>query len=440
MIEISWLVRMSETVLAVPFVVILLVGIYLTIKTKFIQIRMIPHMIRLFINALRAGKSTMVSGSLLPHKALFAAMSTTIGIGNIVGPAVAVRLGGPGALVGFLMAIFFGAATTYAEVAYGMLYRKKNADGSYSGGPMYYIQAALGNSVALIYAFAGALLLAVWCSNQSNTLADVLVSYSIPKYSTGLFVASIVVTYLILGVRYIGNLTDKIVPVMFFLYCGAALWVIGCNASLLPSIFVLIVKSAFSLEATSGAAVGLAIQRMLRWGLAKGTQACEAGIGTATILHSQAEGNSPAAQAVLSMISAYSVAFVCTLSALVTLVSGTWNDASVSLGIAMIAQPLAHYFVGGKLVLALSAFLFGFGTILGNAYNGSKCFGYLTNNVTWLLYGYYAVIALVVFFGAVLDPQFVWTISDFFIIPVALPNILGIMCLVYRDATVLKND
>ncbi len=434
MMSLALLRDIGDIVLPISFVGILLAGIYLTFVTRFIQVRMVPRMIKMLWQSF-AGQNEQSSSNALPaHKALFAAMSTTIGIGNIVGPAVAVRLGGPGALVGFLMATFFGAAMTYAEVTFALHFRKKNADGSFSGGPMYFLRESLGLLTARIYAVAGALLLAVWCSNQSNTLADILCSYSIPKATTGFVIAVLVVTYLILGVKHIGNLAEKLVPTMFFLYCFAALWIIGMNVAQLPAIIKLVLQSAFSIKAFSGAAVGV----MLRWGLAKGTQACEAGIGTATIMHAQSENTSAVSQGILSMVSVYSVAFVCTLSALVTLLTGTWNNQSVSLGIAMIAQPFEIYFFAGKIVLAVSAFLFGFGTILGNAYNGSRCFDYLTRGSVIALYGYYAIVALVVFFGAILDVELVWTISDFFIIPVALPNIAGILYLAIKRPELLR--
>ncbi len=428
--------EISEQVLAIPFVLILLSSIFITLKTRFIQLRMLPRMGKLFWDSIFGKHKTKDTQAIQSHKALFTAMSTTIGIGNIVGPVIAIKLGGPGALLLFLIAAFFGAATTFAEVTFALNYRKKLPDGSFMGGPMQYLKQELSPFFANIYAYAGAILLVVWTSNQSNTLADVLSSFHISKYITAVIMTIIVTFYLSGGIKRIGNLASKIVPFMFILYCSASLWILLVNAHKLPGVFKLMIDSVFSISAVTGATVGISLQRVLRWGLAKGTQITEAGVGTATIPHSQSSTTHAINQGILSMISVYSVGFICLLSGLVTLVTNTWQDPSINLGINMITRSFSMYFQSSAIILAGCAWLFALGTILGNAYNGSQCYLYITKN-RWIN-TYYFLIAVAVFWGAILDVEFIWTITDFFIIPVALPNLIGLTILTIRRGNLLK--
>ncbi len=429
--------KISAEVLPIPLVLILVCSIIITFKTRFVQIRMLPRMFRLLGKSLFGKKTAEGKGdSIQSHKALFTAMSTTLGIGNIVGPAIAIRLGGPGAMLGFLIAIFFGAATTFAEVTFSMNYRKQFSDGTFAGGPMQYLKDEISPYLASIYAYAGALLLVVWSSNQSNTLADILETYSISKYLTGLVISGLVTFYLIGGIKKIGNIASKIVPFMFCLYCSASLWVILCNFSRIPAVFQLMFQSAFSIQGLTGAAVGLTVQRMLRWGLARGIQASESGLGTATIPHSKSKTKVAVEQGILSMVSIYSVGFISLLSGLVILLTGTWQDASVGLGINMLAKSFSMYFPQTALILAVTSFLFAYGTILGNAFNGSQCYLYATKN-RWINY-YYVLIAIVVFCGCIIDVELIWTITDFFIIIPAFANLIGLLILVFRKSELLK--
>jgi alanine or glycine:cation symporter, AGCS family len=420
----------TDIVLVAPLVCLLLASIVLTFKTRFIQFRALPLMVRMLVRSMRNEKSNDQSHAIAPHKALFAAMSTTIGIGNIVGPAIAVRLGGPGALLGFLLAVIFGAATTFVEVVLAMRYRTKLADGSFAGGPMQYLQAAFGKWAALLYAAFGSILLVVWSSNQSNTLADILFQQGISKYLTAAIVTVLVLVYLVAGIKHIGNLASKVVPFMFFIYCGACLWVIFANIAVLPSVLKLIFTSAFYPQAIGGATVGYSVHLLLRWGLAKGIQASEAGVGTSSLPHAQSNHQNSFEQGVLAMASIYSVAMVCTLSGLVTLLTGSWLDSSIPLGMSLIAVPFTKYFSLGSVVLVVSSFLFAFGTILGNAYNGSRCFLFLTKN-RWLLM-YNVAVGLAVFWGSIFDVELVWSVTDYFVIPVALVNIAGVLYLTFR--------
>ena len=429
------MISITNLILVGPLICLLIASIILTFKTNFIQFRAIPLMFRMLIKSLRS-KESSDENAIAPHKALFTAMATTIGIGNIVGPAIAVRLGGPGALLWFLLAVIFGAATTFTEVVFAMHYRKKLADGSFSGGPMQYLTAAFGHWAGLLYAVFGSLLLVVWSSNHSNSLADILFQHGVSKYITASIVTVLVLVYLIAGIKSIGNLATKIVPIKFILYCGACLWIIWCNTPQLPEILYLIFAGAFAPKALGAAATGYSVQQILRWGLAKGIQASEAGVGTTTLPHAQTSYDNAFEQGVLAMASTYSVAFVCALSGLVTLLTGTWLDHTIPLGMSLIASPFQLYFSFGMIILVVITFLSAFGTILGNAYNGSRCFLFLTKN-RWL-HGYHAAVGISVFLGAIFGVELIWSTSDYFIIPVALINIAGVLYLAFRHKEVLR--
>lgn len=411
--------------------------IILTIKTRFVQFRAIPKMISLLYNSIfKKKKSENNKHTIEAYKALFIAMSTSIGIGNIVSPVIAIKLGGPGALFGFFLASLFGSASTFTEVSMALKFRKKNPDGTISGGPMQYIKEVLPSYFSLIYAVAGFFTLIVWSSNQANALSDLLQARYIPKYVTGI-VLSIVITYVLIGgIKRIGNLSAKIVPIMFLLYCSATLWIIFNNIEKLPEVFNLILRSAFSPKAIAGAGVGYGIQTALRWGLAKGFFANESGLGTSTIPHSMSQTNIPINQGILSMVAVYSNGFLCLLSGLVVLVTGTWTNPELGIGINILAKAFTLYFsTPGIIILILSAFLFAFGTTVGNSYNGSQCFLYVTNNR--FLKHYYFLIALVVFLGAISDVEFLATITDFFLIPLAIPNILGVLILAFKRSDLI---
>jgi len=427
--ELAHSVRLlSEKLLMIPFILIFAANILISLKTRFIQVRMLPTMLRLFWGNKKKIEEDENPNTLPSRKALFAVMSTSLGIANIVGPIIAIGLGGPGALFGFLMAVFFGAATIFCEVNFALHYRKRLPDGSYAGGPMQYLKKAIAPWAAMAYAISGALMLLAWSTAQSNTFADIGQTHGIPSAVTGIFMAIFVLLYLLAGIRKIGDLSSKIVPIMFVSITSFSLIIIFVNITKLPAVIVLILKSAFTPKALGGAGIGV----MLRYALAKGTQASEAAVGTTTIPHSQAEIKSPREQSILAMLSAYAVLLVCTLVGLVVLLTGTWQDPTIGLGINTLARSYAQYIPAGisNFLLLIAVFLFSFGTIIGNCYNGSRCFSYVTKN-RWLT-GYYVTAAIILAIGSIFPVELVWSFLDFFIIPVALINIWGILSLLYR--------
>ncbi len=293
---------LSDIYLMVPGIIIALVSIILSIKTRFIQVRAIPKMLKgvFGVNG-KEGSETIV-----PRQALFTAMSTTIGTASMASPVLAIRVGGPGALLGFLFATFFGAAANYIEVTLALAYRKRLEDGTIMGGPMQYLQV-LSPRFAWWYAIGALCLLVIWSTAQANIVADLMYTFHVPHWATGL-VLSVVITYALFGgIKRIGAISEKIVPVMFVMYTAAAGYIILLNITALPAIFGIMLRSVFSRDALVGASVATGFYQAMRWGVIRGFQANEAGIGTATIPHSMAETHNPTPQGILTMASTFSL-------------------------------------------------------------------------------------------------------------------------------------
>lgn len=422
--------------------IILTASVILSFKTRFVQFRMLPQMFKAVFSSLFLRKGKEGDNTIFAHKALFAAMSTTIGISTIVSPVIAIRLGGPGALVGFFLTTLFGSAANFAEVTFALSYRKRLENGMILGGPMQYLNDGIHPFLAKWYAFFCFMLMVAWSSAQANQLADILGSnllggYQVPPSVTGIGLAVLVVFVLIGGIKRISKISEKLVPAMFLLYVGAALWIVFSNLSLLPTVFSMIFDSLHSPQSIASGAVVGGVASGLRWGVFKGVQSNEAGIGTPTIPHSMAEAKTPIEQGIISMTSTYSSGFICLLSGVVTLITDTWQNESIKLGINMVAESFAMYFsYVGIIIVIVSSFLFAFGTIIGNSYNGSQCFGFLTGNR--YINGYYIATAAIIVLGSMTDVKIVWTLIDFCLVPVAVPHILGILYLAFKRSDLLK--
>lgn len=417
-------------------VFILMGSIYISFKMRFVQIRFIPSLLKMIWTSLTNKKQHENSNTILPYKALFTAMSTTLGIGTIVGPIIAIHWGGPGALLGFLLTAFFGSAATYTEVGLCIKYRKKLAHGEIQGGPMQYLSKILSPFAAKWYAVIGCIVMTAWSSAQANQLGAILDSpllgdYRIPTYVSGAIIAFLVLITLLGGIKRVSSFSSKLVPTMFTLYAGASMWILISHAGELMDVFKLILNSAFEpYSMASGTLVGGLVSAM-RWGMFKGTQATEAGVGTQTIPHSMAQTNDPIAQGMLAMVSTYTAGFVAFVSGLVVLLTGTWQNPELPLGISMMAASFHQYFsYTGIAVVAISTFLFAFGTILGNSFNGSQCFGYITDRKT--VKYYYIAMAIVIFIGTISEVTVVWSIIDIALALLVLPHMLALIIFAHK--------
>ncbi|WP_068469831.1 alanine/glycine:cation symporter family protein [Candidatus Protochlamydia phocaeensis] len=423
--------RIVDYILFFSCLFILFGSLFISFKMRFVQLRLFPTLFKMLTASVLKSNQKEGAYTILPYRALFTAMSTTIGIGTIVGPVIAIHWGGPGALLGFLLTAFLGSAATYTEVNLCIRFRKKLENGQIQGGPMQYLQAILSPAAAKWYALIGCLLMTAWSAAQANQLAAILDSpllgdYRIPTVFSGAFISLLVLVTLMGGIKRVSSLSSKLVPLMFTLYIGSSLWIIGANIDQFGAICQTIVSSAFQPYAmATGALVGGFISSM-RWGVFKGTQATEAGVGTQTIPHSMAETKDSVAQGTLAMLSTYTSGLISFISGCVALMTETWQDPELPLGISMVAASFKQYFSHyGVTIVAISTFLFAFGTILGNSYNGSQCLGYLTGNKSIRLY--YIVTACVIFIGTISGVKTVWSVIDIGLAFLVIPHMSALV-------------
>lgn len=415
----------------------LLIGsIYITYKLSFIQLRLLPSLFKTFFRSM-SQKEQGCEKTILPHRALLTAMSTTIGIGTIAGPVIAIHLGGPGALLGFLLSAILGSAATFTEVNLCIKFRNKLQSGFIVGGPMEYLKKLISPMMAKWYALSCCILMTVWSGAQANQLTAIFDSpllgdYRIHPAISGFLVAGLVLAILFGGIKRVSSLSAKMVPLMFALFLGSSVWILFQNMEKLPSVLGTIFYSAFSPYAmASGTLVG-GLFSALRWGIFKGTQATEAGVGTQTIPHSMSGSDDAYAQGSLAMISTYTAGFMSFLSGCVVLVTDTWQNPELPMGISMIAASFEMYFSSlGLALIAFCTFLFGFGTCLGNSYNGSQCFAYLVDPEK--IHYYFLFSALMIFLGAIAEVKTIWSIVDIFLASIAIPHMFALVRYVRRQ-------
>lgn len=427
--------QISDYVLLASCLFIMFGSLAITLKTRFVQLRHFKTLFRVMKNSCLS-KNSNSSVLILPHRALFTAMSTTLGISTIVGPIIAINLGGPGALLGFLVTSFLGSAATFTEVSLCIQHRKELSSGVVMGGPMQYMASLLSPAVARWYAVCCLLLMIIWSGAQANQVAAMLDSpllggYRISTLISGIFISIFILINFLGGIKRIGALSAKLIPSIFFLYIGSSLLILYFNIDKLGGVFNNIFQSALSpMAMTSGTLVG-GIVSTLRWGIFKGIQACEAGIGTQAIPHSMASTNDPETQGALAMLSTYTAGLLAFLAGCVSLVTETWQDPALPVGISMVAASFEMYFSSfGVLIIIICAFLFGIGTILGNHYNGGQCFAYLTDNKK---NRYYILCATgMIFIGAVVQVKVLWSFMDLILASMAVPHMATLLYYVFK--------
>ncbi|MDH3744962.1 MAG: sodium:alanine symporter family protein [Acidobacteriota bacterium] len=309
-------------------IVLLGTGLFVTLRLGFVQVRGFRHAV-----AIASGRydDPEDEGDLKHYQALTTALSATVGIGNIAGVAIAIRLGGPGALFWMWVTAFFGMALKYVECTLALRYRSVHEDGSVSGGPMYYIELGLGKSWKwMAVAFAS---FAVICSfgsgnmNQSNTMADAMhAHFGIHPIWTALVGAILVGMVIIGGIRRIGKVTAVLAPSMALLYVGGALVVMAMNISQLPQIFGLIISQAFAPTSLVGGAAGSFLMTLM-WGVRRGLFSNEAGQGSAPIAHATAKTTEPVREGLVASLGPFiDTLVICSMTGFVILVSGAYKD------------------------------------------------------------------------------------------------------------------
>lgn len=431
----SWL---NETVFAIPSTLLFFgVGVILTLKIGVLQIRGFPRFMRLLTSGIKGKGKFDESGekrTINPFHALFTAMSTTIGMGSIVGPSIAIMTGGPGALFWMIVYIFFGSATKFAEVTFALDTRIQTEDGRVIGGPMQYLYS-VSSWLANWYGIAMMMLFAGWSSLQSNTLATIYAQESVPKWTVGLGLAVLVWVVLHGGAQRVGALASKLVPFMFVLYISCVFFILFSDLSAFAHAISLVSYSVLQPEATIGGFLGATMFETVRAGMHRAVFITEAGLGTASIPHAVADTKNPTDQGLLAMFSGIADIILSFLSGMLVLVTGVWLSGDFRSTLIYEAFKLRAPGVA-QLALLVSISLFIITTVIGNSFNGSQSFAFMTNNRGTQLYMTFLV--GVIFFGALMPVPLIWTIMDTITIFVAVPNLIGILILSFRKPQVIK--
>lgn len=435
---ISFFKWLNNDILALPATIVFLgAGILLTIKTGFLQFRGFPRFVSLITSGISRRKKTGASGEMRTMDsihALLTAMGTTIGIGNVVGPSLAIMVGGPGALFWLIVYIIIGASTKFTEVVFALITREKTADGHIIGGPMRYL-IGVSSSLALWYGLAMSLLMAGWSGVQANTLASILALESVPTWCTGLGLAVFVWVVLQGGAQRVGVVASKLVPLMFVFYISFALLILLKDPSAVIAAFKLIFGHAFTASAITGAFLGATVLQSMRYGVYRGIFITESGLGTASIPHSMADAQNPTDQGLLALFSAGADAFLSLISGLLVLVTGIWTTGEFR-STLMYEVFMLHSPVVGRLVLTAAITLFALTTVMGNSFNGRQAFASLTQ-FRWVRF-YILFTVCMIFLGSLMHAKLAWEMMDTVLTFVAVPNLIGLLYLAYKNPAVLK--
>ena len=412
-----------------PPMLILLVGtgFWLTIALRGIQFRKLWH--SLYLALVKRKEKSAGPGEITHFQALMTALSATVGTGNIAGVATAIAAGGPGALFWMWVTGLVGMATKYSEAVLAVKYRKVDADGTMSGGPMYYISRGIGWKWlgALFAIFAALASFGIGNMVQSNSVADAVQStFNVPTYVTGIILMILTAVVILGGIKNIGKITGTLVPIMIFFYMGGALIVLLINIAEIPAALALIVQEAFTPTAASGGFLGASVMLAIRMGVARGVFSNESGLGSAPIAAAAAQTKHPVTQALVSMTQTFiDTLIVCTMTGLVLIITGAWNSGKT--GAALTTFAFESGFPGGAYVVTIGLMLFAYSTILGWSYYGEKSLEYLFGKKAVMPYR--IVFIIFVGIGAVAKLNIVWLVSDIFNGLMAIPNLIGLLVL-----------
>ena len=411
-------------------------GIYLTLLTKGCIFTKFNIIIRYTAKTFfqNTDKSTAKKGAISPFQAVCTALAATVGTGNIVGVALAIAVGGPGAVFWMWISALLGMVIKYCEVTLAQAYRTVNDRGEIVGGPMYYISNGLGMEwLAIVFVVFGSLAsLGIGASVQANALAGGLNSaFGVPTWLVGTLAALLGALIFIGGIRRIANVTQLLVPFMSFLYIAGAIIVLVINITKIPSAFALIIKSTFSGTAAGGGFLGASAMYACRIGMARGVFTHEAGMGSAPIAHASAHTDHPARQGLWGAFEVFFDSIVmCTITALVILTSGLWRDPTL-LGDSRAMSSLAfeNAFAGGRYIVSIGICLFAFAAIIAWYYYGEKCIEYLSKGNRLIMCVYRLVYTAMIYIGCVASLDVVWEFADVFNALMAVPNLIALILL-----------
>lgn len=411
-----------------PPLLMLLVGtgIWLTVRLGVLQVVRLPRALTLIFTSKNDG-----SGDVNSFQSLMTALAATVGTGNIVGVATALKAGGPGALFWMWLAAFFGMATKYAEGLLAVKYRSVDKNGNIAGGPMYYIEKGLGEKyrpLAVLFALFGVLCayFGIGTFAQVNSIVEITqLAAGIPVEYTGIVLTVLVSAITLGGLKSIARVAGKLVPTMALLYLIITAGILIFNIDALPAAIASVIESAFTPTAATGGFLGATVMMALRNGVARGVFSNESGLGSAPIVAAAAKTKWPAEQGLISMTGTFiDTIIICTLTGLSLIVTGAWSGEFN--GAAMTQQAFVSVYGNlGSLLLMIGLSLFAFTTILGWNYYGERCIEYLLGVKAILPYRliFIGLIAC----GPFLKLEAIWVLADIVNGLMAIPNLIALL-------------
>ncbi len=425
------------------------VGLYLSLRTRFLQIRKFPYAMKVTIG--RALKKKEASdGSMTPFQAVCTALAATVGTGNIAGVAGAIAIGGPGAVFWMWLSAVLGMCTKFAEVTLAVHFRERNAHGDLVGGPMYYIKNGLGKNwqwLAIAFSAFGVLtVFGTGNATQVNTITTAINSallnfhiidesaVTLSNWIMGIAIAILVALVLLGGIKRIGSVTERLVPFMALLYIILAVGVLILHIDKVPAVFASIVSGAFQPAAVTGGVVGSFFTSMKK-GVSRGIFSNEAGLGTGSIAHACADTRKPVKQGLFGIFEVFTDTIViCTLTALVILCSGVPVQYGEAAGAELtIAGFTSSYGNWVSIFTAVAMCCFAFSTTIGWGLYGARCIEYLFSSK--VIKPFMVVYSLVSILGATVDLGLLWSIAETFNGLMAIPNLIALFLL---SGTVVK--
>ena len=440
-----------------PMLILLVgTGILMTILTKAFQVSKMGHWMKNTIGGIFTDKKITAhtakeDKSISQFQSLCTALAATIGTGNISGVAAAIATGGPGSIFWMWIVAIFGMMTNYSENVLGIYYRRKNPNGEWSGGAMYYLKDGLGSypgyqkigSVLAVLFSCFCVLASFGIGNMSqiNSIAvNMTETFRIPAWVTGVALMIVAALVVVGGLKRIASVTEKLVPFMAVAYVLGALVIVIMNAANIIPAFAVIFKGAFAVKAVGGGIVGSGVKMAVTWGMKRGVFSNEAGLGSSVMVHSNSNVKEPVMQGMWGIFEVFAdTIVVCTLTALVILTSGlvdlnTGAMLTDSVKTAMVAEAFKGSFGNfGSWFIAIAILLFAFSTVLGWSHYGAKAFEYLFG--TKAVMGYKVVFVVFIVVGATMSLDLAWDLSDTFNGLMAIPNLIGVISLsslVYR--------
>ncbi len=419
-----------------PMVTLMLgTGFFLTILTKGVIFRKFGTVMRYTLITLfhKQDKNSRKDGSITPFQAVCTALAATVGTGNIVGVALAIATGGPGAIFWLWMSALVGMTIKYCEVTLAVAYRSVSEKGEIVGGPMYYISKGLGIKwpAALFAGFGFLASFGIGASVQGNSLATgIHITFLIPSWTIGIAAAFLSGLVIIGGIRRIASVTELLVPFMAIFYILGAIAVLIVNAAAIPAAFGEIFSSAFTGTAATGGFLGSSVMYACRIGMARGVFTHEAGMGSAPIAHASADNDHPARQGLWGAFEVFFDSIVmCTITALVILTSGLWKiEPQLSEG-TMSSAAFGQAFPGGQYIVTIGLALFAFATIIAWYYYGEKCLEYLVRGKRIYIRLYQLGYVAFIYIGCVSSLEAVWEFADLFNGLMAIPNLIALILL-----------